>query len=303
ALGPLVPVAGHLVHMPSHIYLRVGRYHDAVLSNTEASLADEDYISQCNAQGFYPAGYYPHNIHFLWYSAMMEGQKDLAVASARRLHDKIDLEMALQFGSIQRYLAVRGATYVRFGMWEEALAEPAAPEGMPMASFMRDYARGVALAATGDLVQARATLARMQALRETDALAAVMDRQGDIANLLSEIAVRLVEAEIARAEQDEEAEIAHLQAGVAAQDALPYTEPPFWHFPLRQALGNAHLRMGDATAAEASFSEDLEKFPDNGWSLYGLRQAREALGEPTEKLDSAIAQAWQHADIEPGSGP
>jgi len=109
ALGPLVPVAGHLVHMPSHIYLRVGRYHDAVLANTEASLADEDYIAQCNAQGFYPAGYYPHNIHFLWYSAMMEGQKELAVASAQRLHEKIDLGMARQFGSIQRYLAVRAA--------------------------------------------------------------------------------------------------------------------------------------------------------------------------------------------------
>ncbi len=303
ALGPLVPVAGHLVHMPSHIYLRVGRYHDAVLSNTEASLADEDYISQCNAQGFYPAGYYPHNIHFLWYSALMEGQKGLAIASARRLHDKIDLDMARQFGSIQRYLAVRGATYIRFGMWAEALAEPPAPEGMPMASFMRDYARGVALAATGELEQARATLARMQTVRESDALAAVMDRQGDIANLLGEIAVRLVEAEIARAEQNDEAEIAHLQAGVTAQDALPYTEPPFWHFPLRQALGNAYLRMGDPAAAEIAFSEDLEKFPNNGWSLVGLRQVREARGEPTGTLDTAIAQAWQHADIEPSSGP
>lgn len=303
ALGPLVPVAGHLVHMPSHIYLRVGRYHDAVLANTEASLADEDYISQCDAQGFYPAGYYPHNIHFLWYSAMMEGQMGLAVASARRLHDKIDLDMARAFGSIQRYLAVRGATYVRFGMWEEALAEPEAPEGMPMAAFMRDYARGVALAATGDLTQAKATLARMQAVRETDALAAVMDRQGDIAELLGEIAVQLVEAEIARAEQDDAAEIAHLEAGVAAQDALPYTEPPFWHFPLRQALGTAQLRMGNPQAAQTAFEEDLVKFPNNGWSLYGLRQARTALGEPTGALETAIAQAWQYSDIEPSSGP
>lgn len=303
ALGPLVPVAGHLVHMPSHIYLRVGRYHDAVLANTEAALADEDYISQCNAQGFYPAGYYPHNIHFLWYSAMMEGQKGLAVASARRLHDRIDLAMARQFGSIQRYLAVRGATYVRFGMWEEALAEPEAPEGMPMAAFMRDYARGVALAATGNVAGARAAVSRMQAQRASGELDAVMDRQGDIANLLTEIAVRLVEAEIARAEADRGGEIEHLKGAVAAQDALPYTEPPFWHFPVRQALGSAYLRLGEPQLARVAFEEDLGKFPDNGWSLYGLREARAALGEETDGLDQAIAQAWQHADIEPTSGP
>jgi tetratricopeptide (TPR) repeat protein len=303
ALGPLVPVAGHLVHMPSHIYLRVGRYHDAVLANTEASLADEDYIAQCNAQGFYPAGYYPHNIHFLWYSAMMEGQKELAVASAQRLHEKIDLGMARQFGSIQRYLAVRAATYIRFGMWEEALAEPPAPEGMPMTSFMRDYAQGVALAATGAIDEARANLARMQAQRETGELDAVMDRQGDIANLLSEIAVQLVEAEIARTEGDDAGEIEHLKAAIAAQDALPYTEPPFWHFPVRQALGSAYLRMDQPELAQVAFEEDLVNFPNNGWSLFGLQQALEAQGEPTDQLVQAVAQAWQHSDIEPTSGP
>ena len=302
-LGPLVPVAGHLVHMPSHIYLRVGRYHDAVLANTEASLADEDYISQCNAQGFYPAGYYPHNIHFLWYSAMMEGQKALAVATARRLHEKIDLNMAREFGSIQRYLAVRAATYVRFGMWQEALDEPESPEGMPMASFMRDYALGVALAATGKVDDARDTVVRMQAQRDTGELDAIMDRQGDIGNLLSEIAVQLVEAEIARAVQADESEIEHLQAAIAAQDALPYTEPPFWHFPVRQALGNAYLRMGQAELAQATFEQDLDQFPDNGWSLVGLRQARAALGEETATLDQAVVQAWQYSDIEPTSGP
>ncbi len=303
ALGPLVPVAGHLVHMPSHIYLRVGRYHDAVLANTQASLADEDYISQCDAQGFYPAGYYPHNIHFLWYSAMMEGQKELAVASAQRLHEKINLEMARQFGAIQRYLAVRAATYIRFGMWEEALAEPPAPEGMPMTTFMRDYAQGVALAATGQLDAARDNLTRMQAQRDSGELDAVMDRQGDIADLLSEIAMQLIEAEIARAEGNDTAEIEHLQAAIAAQDALPYTEPPFWHFPVRQALGSAYLRMDKPALAQVAFEEDLVNFPNNGWSLFGLKQALTAQGEATDGLEQAVAQAWQYSDIEPTSGP
>jgi tetratricopeptide (TPR) repeat protein len=289
--------------MPSHIYLRVGRYHDAVLANTEAALADEDYITQCDAQGFYPAGYYPHNIHFLWYSAMMEGHKGLAVASAQRLHEKIDLNMARQFGSIQRYLAVRAATYIRFGMWEEALAEPPAPEGMPMTTFMRDYAQGVAYAATGQLDEARANLTRMQAQRDSGELDAIMDRQGDIAHLLSEIAVQLVEAEISRTEGDDAGEIEHLLAATAAQDALPYTEPPFWHFPVRQALGSAYLRMGKPALAQVAFEEDLVKFPNNGWSLFGLQQALVAQGQPAGELSQAVADAWQYSDIEPTSGP
>ena len=302
-LGPLVPVAGHLVHMPSHIYLRVGRYHDAVLSNTQASLADEDYITQCDAQGFYPAAYYPHNIHFLWYSAMMEGNKSLAVSSAERLHGKINLDMARQFGAIQRLLGVRVATYIRFGMWEEALAEPPAPEGMPMTTFTRDYAQGVALAATGQVDAAKENLARMQAQWDSGELAAVMDRQGDIADLLAEIAVRLVQAEIARAEGDADAEINLLQAAIAAQDALPYTEPPFWHFPVRQALGSAYLRLDKPELAQIVFEEDLVKFPNNGWSLFGLQQSLAAQGKSTDELDQAVAQAWQYSDIEPTSGP
>ena len=302
ALGPLVPVAGHLVHMPSHIYLRVGRYHDAVLANEKAALADEDYIGQCNAQGFYPAAYYPHNIHFLWYSAMMEGRKELALSSAQRLYDKVPLDMAREYGAIQRYLGVRGATYIRFGMWEEAIAEPDVPEGMPMASFTQNYSRGVAKAASGDLAGARESLASLRAAQGEE-LAAVMDRQGDIADLLSEIAINLVEAEIARAEQEDALEIEFLTAAVAAQDALPYTEPPFWHFPVRQSLGSAYLRQGDAQAAAMIFTEDLERFPNNGWSLYGLREALAVLGEPTQDLDAALEVAWEYSDIAPTSGP
>ncbi len=302
-LGPLVPVAGHLVHMPSHIYLRVGRYHDAVAANQRAALADENYIAQCNAQGFYPAGYYPHNIHFLWYSAMMEGRRELAVATALRLYDKVPLDMARQFGSIQRYLGVRAATYVRFGMWPEALAEPEVPEGMPMAAFMRTYGRGVAFAATGELDAARVELADLRIQQDSEELNAVMMRRGDIAETLAGIAVALVAAEIAKAEGDAEGEIQQLTTAVAAQDSLPYSEPPFWHFPVRQALGTSYLRMGDSAAATRIFSEDLDKFPRNGWSLYGLKQARLAAGESTEDLEEALASAWQYADIEPTSGP
>lgn len=301
-LGPLVPVAGHLVHMPSHIYLRVGRYHDAVAANQQAALADEDYIAQCNAQGFYPAAYYPHNIHFLWYSAMMEGRRALAVESAQKLHSKVPIDMARQFGSIQAYLAVPSYTFVRFGMWEEALAVPEPEAGLVIAAFMRHYGRGVAHAALGDHRSAKAELAAMQEILNSGDFRAQMDRQGDIGDILASIASSLVRARIARAEGDSAAEIQHLRDAVASQDSLPYTEPPYWHYPTRQSLGSALLRTGDAAGAAEAFAEDLDNFPRNGWSLHGLTEARRALGEPTAELEAAYRDAWQYADIEPTAG-
>ncbi|NIP15492.1 MAG: hypothetical protein GWM88_12535 [Pseudomonadales bacterium] len=301
-LGPLVPVAGHLVHMPSHIYLRVGRYHDAVDANRRAAMADEDYIAQCNAQGFYPAAYYPHNIHFLWYSAMMEGRRALALESAEKLHSKVPVDMARQFGSIQAYLAVPSYTFVRFGMWQEALAVPEPEAGLVIAAFMRHYGRGVAHAALGDTRSANGELAAMQEILASGEFRAQMDRQGDIGDILASIASSLVRARIARADGDAEAEIQHLRDAVASQDSLPYSEPPYWHYPIRQSLGSALLRLGDAAGAAAAFTEDLGKFPKNGWSLHGLAEARRVLGEPTEELEAAHAEAWQYADIEPTAG-
>ena len=301
-LGPLVPVAGHLVHMPSHIYLRVGRYHDAVLANHKASMADENYIAQCNAQGFYPAAYYPHNIHFLWYSAMMEGHKALALESAKKLHDKVPLEAAREIGSIQAYLAVPSYTYVRFAMWDEALAVPEPEAGLIIASYMRHYGRGMAHAALGDLEGAQADLAAMQAILDSGDFRAQMDRQGDIGDILASIATSLVKARVARSSGDEEGEIARLIEAVASQDSLPYTEPPFWHFPIRQSLGSAYLRAGDPQLAADMFNADLANFPNNGWSLHGLAEAYRALGQPTEDLEIALEDAWQHADIAPTAG-
>jgi tetratricopeptide (TPR) repeat protein len=301
-LGPLVPVAGHLVHMPSHIYLRVGRYHDAVIANEKASMADEDYISQCNAQGFYPAAYYPHNIHFLWYSAMMEGRKALAIESAMKLHDKVPLDAAREFGSIQAYLAVPSYTYVRFGMWDEALAVPEPEQDLVIATFMRLYGRGMAHAGLGDVVAGQADLKAMQAIVDSGEFSAQMDRQGDIGNILASIATSLVEARIARANGDAPTEIAKLIDAVTSQDSLPYTEPPYWHFPIRQSLGSAYLRAGDNQMAVNTFNQDLANFPNNGWSLHGLAEAYRALGQPTEDLDQALKFAWQYSDIEPTAG-
>lgn len=301
-LGPLVPVAGHLVHMPSHIYLRVGRYDDAVEANRRAALADEDYIAQCNAQGFYPAAYHPHNVHFLWYAAVMGGRQSLAVATARRLVGNVHLELAKQFGSIQQFLAVPATTYVRFGLWEEALAEPPPPEGVPLATAFWHYTQGVASAAVGNARAARAQLKVLEQMAADGAVSEVAFRPGiPVAETLLEIGTQLVRARLARLDDDGAAELAALRAAVVAQDALPYTEPPFWHFPVRQALGAAQLRHGDRLAAAATFREDLAKFPRNGWSVSGLLRANPEAPD-RDALQVMFDETWSQADADPQAG-
>ena len=149
-LANLVPGAGHLVHMPAHIYFRIGRYNDAVLANVRAADVDEAYIEACNAQGFYPALYYPHNIHFLWSAATMQGQKDLSIQSARRVVDNVRVEQVQQFPTIEFFRTVPLLSLVRFGEWDAILAEPAPHADLKFSQAIWHYARGVAQAAHGD---------------------------------------------------------------------------------------------------------------------------------------------------------
>ena len=299
-LGDLVPVAGHLVHMPSHIYLRLGRYHDAVIANERAAAADEDYIAQCNAQGLYPAAYYPHNLHFLWYAAMMEGQRGLALATAARLRERVPVQVAREMGAIQAYLPVRMFTFARFGMWDEALAEPPEAEGLPYATAMRHYGRGLAFAAKGDVDSAQGELGALQATRDSDEFELVVLRRAEISGKLVDIAANLVRAGIEKHLGNTGREVELLREAVDIQLTLPYSEPPFWHFPVRQALGTALLREGDAEAARVVFEADLAEFPENGWSLQGLRAALAESGRSSGDVERRLEAAWQHSDIEPG---
>ncbi len=301
-LGGLVPVAGHLVHMPSHIYLRLGRYHDAVIANQQAAAADEDYIAQCNAQGLYPAAYYPHNLHFLWYAAMMEGQRGLSLATADRLRERVPVEVARQMGAIQAYLPVRMFTFARFGMWDEALAEAPEAEGLPYATAMWHYGRGLALAAKGDVESARAELAALEATRDSDEFDLVVLRRAEISRNLVDIAANLVRAGIEKQLGNTEREVELLREAVDIQLTLPYSEPPFWHFPVRQALGTALIRNRDLQAAQEVFAADLVEFPENGWSLHGLREALAGDGEPVAGVDARLKLAWRNSDIAPGTG-
>jgi tetratricopeptide (TPR) repeat protein len=293
----LVPAAGHLVHMPAHIFYRVGRYNDAAQANVRAAAVDEAYIAACNAQGFYPALYYPHNIHFLWSSATMQGQRQLSIDSARRVVANVRVEQVKQFPTIEFFRTVPLLSLVRFGEWNAVLAEPAPDVSFKFATAIWHYARGVAQAALGDTVAAEAELAALLPL-QSDVSVTFLDSMDYPGSLLIGIAIDLLRGEMAYRTGDFDTAVIEFEKAVVAQDTLPYTEPPFWYYPTRQSLGAALLKAGDAVAAEAVYRADLQDYPHNGWSMLGLAQSLTAQGKTK---DAAMAQAhfktaWQFAD-------
>ncbi len=300
-LGSLVPVAGHLVHMPSHIYLRLGRYADAVDANVKAAAADEDYIAQCNAQGLYPAAYYPHNVDFLWYAAMMDGRRELSLATATKLASHIDPAMAASFPAMQRHLLAPAFTHIRFGEWAAVLQldAPASVEELPFMAAMFHYTQGLANAALGRNEAASAQLAMLGAVMETEAFAQVTMMAPGVAESLATMASLVVEARIARGSGEQSRELALLERAVDIQNALPYTEPPMFHLPLRQVLGDALLEAGEPAQAAAVFARDLEQFPKNPWSLYGLEMSLEGVSGVEEDVRGARELAWSRSDVEP----
>ena len=298
-LANLVPGAGHLVHMPSHIFYRVGRYNDAAIANQRAADVDEAYIAACNAQGFYPALYYPHNIHFLWAASTMQGQSAVSIESARRVVANVRVEQVQAFPTVEFFRTVPLLSLVRFGKWDEILAEPHPHEGFMFAKSIWHYARGVAYAATGEAVLAADELALLLPLKD-DVSVRFLDSRDYPGSTLVAIAIDLLQGEIAYRAGDYTAAVASFEDAVAKQDSLPYTEPPFWYYPTRQSLGAALLAGGDAPQAESVFRRDLEQYPHNGWSMFGLIQSLENQGKNDEagKIRQHFDKAWQFADIE-----
>lgn len=299
ALYPLVPGSGHLVHMPAHIYWRVGRYNDAAEANIAAAKIDEDYIRQCNAQGFYPAMYYPHNIHFLWSAASMQGQSKVAIEAGRKLADNVSLEQIDQFPTVEFFKTIPLLSLVQFGRWDEIMAESQPRADLGFSNAIWRYARGVALANKGDIKGAKAELAALVPLK-ANAKVMVLDGNDYPASQLLQIADDLLQGEIALASKDNKLAIAKFTAAVAGQDALPYTEPPFWYYPTRQSLGAALLKAGQAKEAQAIYESDLQQYPHNGWSTAGLIAALEAQGKSEEAATHRehFKAMWQFADVD-----
>jgi tetratricopeptide (TPR) repeat protein len=298
-LLPLMPGAGHIVHMPAHIYMRVGRHADVVKANLLAAKADEDYIAQCRAQGLYPLAYYPHNLHFIWMGATASGQGALALDSARKLAGSVPAEALKTVPILQGFVVVPYWAMVRFGQWDAILSEPEPRALTPFTEGAWRYARAMALTAKGRLDEATVELARLEAIVKDPNIKGQTTFSSNSGFAQLRIAPDVVAGEIAARKKDWDTATRHLERAVRFEDALIYQEPADWHAPVRQTLGAVLLEAGRADEAESVFWEDLKKNPESGWSLFGLKQALEAQGKTDEAalVEARFRKAWQHADL------
>ncbi len=303
-LRELIPGSGHLVHMPAHIYARVGRYHDAVIANQKAIAADDAYLAMCRPQpGVYPLGYVPHNHHFLWFAATMEGASGIALKAAKATSARTsdpNLMRAPGFEAMQVFSLTPLFANVRFARWQDVEDTPRPEDDLPYMIAMWHYAQGVAAARQGKADDAR--------LHHESIVAATRDPVIEKMNVWDRYSVmngvrigeRVLAAELARAQKDYATAAAALREAVALEDSIPYDEPPGWHAPVRQTLGAVLLEGGKAAEAQAIFLEELRRNPDNGWSLFGLEQALRAQGRKKEAGEVAdrFKSSWKNADVE-----
>ncbi len=304
-LPDLMPSAGHIVHMPAHIFIRVGRYMDAVEHNHAATQADEVYIDAESPRGMYPDTYYPHNYDFLAFAAAMAGHRTEALAAARGGAAPVDRDLMEDpgLGGLQNYVLLPLRMMSRFGMWEEILAEPIPDTDQDFVVGFSHYARGMALLRTGRGVEATAELERLQTRVESPGIQPFVVWWNPASQILTLGALAL-EAELLHAAGDDEGAVALLERAVALEDSFVYDEPPPWSIPSRQVLGRIRFEADQFAEAESVFRADLAQYPENGWSLYGLAQALEAQGEAAEAATvmSRYESAWSTADVEPVVG-
>jgi tetratricopeptide (TPR) repeat protein len=303
-LRDLVPGAGHLAHMPAHIYIRVGRYADAILANERAIRADDDYVAQCHAQGLYPVAYIPHNHHFLSAAASFVGDGPKAIEAARHIRAHQDPKLMRQpgyEGTLQHFWSMPYYAGVRFGHWDEILAEPAPPADLLYPTGVWDWAMGLALVRRGDLPGAEESLKRLATLADDPELAAMRVFETNSAAEILAIAREVLAGEIALARGEREGAIARLERAVELEDALTYVEPSDWYVPARHHLGAALLAAGRPAQAESVYRRDLEIYPGNGWSLMGLGVALAAQGrtEESESTRLELSRIWVGPVLEP----
>jgi len=296
-LGSLMPAAGHMVHMPAHIYLRVGRYADAADANERAIRADEDYLAQCQAQGLYPVSYYPHNLHFLWAAATFEGRSAVAIDAARRVADKVPHHHAGALAWTADFPVTPLLAMARFGHWTDVLTTPIPPEREPYAIGIWRYARALAFIADDRLDRAETELADLRRVMTHRAFKTTLKDLPLLTNL--QIASRVVAGELSARRGNWEDAVRSVQEAVSIEDGIPYNEPPVWHHPPRQVLGALLLEAGRPADAERVYRADLERFRENGWSLFGLTKSLEAQGrrDDAATVRQRFQRAWSRADI------
>lgn len=299
-LASLMPGAGHIVHMPSHIYIRVGRYKDAVTTNQKAILADEDYISQCFAQGLYPLGYYPHNIHFLWSSASLLGASDIAIDAAKKTAEKVPVGEFIEMPFLQDFASTPLLAYTRFGKWNEILTIPAPSSEIKHLNLIRHYARGIAFIRKGNIKEAQEELNAIEVLKQDPELETLIATANNASIHSANIAYEVIAGELEALKGNITKAIEHLEKAVIYEDGLTYTEPAAWHIPTRQNLGAILLKANKYDDAEKIYKEDLDILRQNGWSLIGLYKSLMAQGKnkEAESIKNEFNTAWKDADIE-----
>ena len=298
----LAPGAGHLVHMPAHIYIRTGKYHEGSLANIRAVQSDEEYINQCNQQGFYPLSYYPHNYHFLWATATLEGDSKTAIDAALKTSQKPPDSMMSVCGyeTLQHFAAIPLYAYVTFGKWDEILNYEKPKIDRPYIVAIWHYARSMAYIAKNNLTDAEVEIVNLESFRENETIDSLLIWGFNSAGILVDISCEVARGELGAKKKNYSAAIAHLEKAVEFEYSLTYDEPPTWFYPCRQNLGAILIEAGKYEEAEKIYRENLNEIPDNGWGLFGLHLSLLKQGKTKEAAETKerFEKAWEYADIE-----
>ncbi|RWK79998.1 MAG: hypothetical protein EOR51_19095 [Mesorhizobium sp.] len=293
-LAALMPGAGHIVHMPSHIYHRVGRYADSLASNVAAAKVDETYIADTGAVGVYPIGYYSHNVHFVMVSAQLLGDAPTVLDQAEKLDTLLTNEIAAAIPIVQPVKAAPYFAWAQYGDPDMVLAKPVQADAPAYVKAVQHYMRGAALAAKKDIAAARAEADAIHRIAaETDW--STHDAWGIPALAVLQVAEATVRARAAEADGDLEGAVAIWRKAAEVEDTIPYMEPPYWYYPVRQSLGAALLRTGHPEEAEKEFRAALDKARGSAWALFGLKETAKARRDTAAEAKAAaeLAKAWR----------
>ena len=298
----LVPNAGHLVHMPSHIYIRTGDYHKGTLANIKAIEADSTYVTACHAQGAYPLSYFPHNQHFMAATATLEGNSRLALYASDEIQKNANIQLMKEpgWGTIQHYYTIPFYVYVKFGKWDEILEMNNAVPELDYPSAMLHYARGMALLGKGKVELAKKELDALAILATNEKMKEVTIWDINSVYDLVQIGEKVLRSEILAKEKKYLQSIALLKEAIKIEDNLNYNEPPDWFFSVRHNLGAVQLDAGNYEDAIITYQNDLQRLPKNGWALKGMGLAYLKLEdlENMKEFEERFIQAWSTADVE-----
>ena len=294
-LGQIAPKAGHLVHMPSHVYIRTGDYYQAAKSNVDAIAVDREYITKSGNNGLYPAMYYNHNVHFLAAASAMNGRFADSIKSARELEGNVK-PVIKAMPMLEMFLPYSIVSLTRFGKWDEILKEPKPDPSLKITTAFWHFARGSAYAASKQTAKAEGELVALRAVDKT--MTEDLRLFNNMASHVMKVAELELEGKIAFARGDKQAAIDLLNQAVIAEDATDYAEPADWDLPVREVLGGVLLLNGDNAAAEKVFRAEIQRRPRNGRALFGLVESLRKQGKEAaaKMVQVELDKAWQFAD-------